>query len=178
MSKVVTEMVRFSYAHVFEPKAIQPGQDEKYSVALLIDKDDDVTLKRINDAVEEAIEEGIGKKFEGKKPAKLKLPLRDGDEERPDDENYKNCYFVNANSKDRPQVVDAKVQPIIDQDEFYSGCYGRASITFYPFNTNGNKGIACGLQNVQKLRDGDKLTSGTTAAEDFGGMEYEDEDLS
>lgn len=112
------------------------------------------TISDIQAAIELAKKEGASK-FGGKVPASLKLPMRDGDLDRPDDEAYKGCYFVNANSKDRPGIVDKSVKPILDQAELYSGCYGRASISFYAFNQNGNKGIACGLQNLQKLADGE-----------------------
>ena len=166
-TKVITGEVRFSYANVFKPKAIEEGQEEKYSVSLLIDKSDKKTIKKIEDAIKAATEEGKAK-FGGKIPANLKTPLRDGDEERPDDENYENCYFVNANSSRKPGIVDENLDPIIDSDEFYSGCYGRASVNFYPFNVSGNKGIACGLNNLQKLRDGDRLSGGASADQDFG----------
>lgn len=165
MSKVVTGKVRFSYANIWEPKSIN-GSEEKYSVSLIIPKSDVKTIEEIQVAMEEAKQEGIAK-FGGKIPANLKLPLRDGDVDRPDDESYKNSYFINANSKDKPQIVDRKVKPILDQNEFYSGCYGRASINFYAFNQNGNKGIACGLGNLQKLEDGEPLSGHSRAEDDF-----------
>lgn len=164
--KVVTGIVRLSYANVWEPKSINGGK-EKYSVSLIIPKSDKNTLDAINRAVDAAIEDGVSK-FGGKKPNKnvLKLPLRDGDTER-DDEAYKNSYFINANSITPPQIVDANVQPIIDRSEVYSGVYARVSITFYAFNSNGNRGIACGLGNIQKIRDGEPLGGRTNAADDF-----------
>ena len=165
MSKVVTGKVRFSYANVWEAKSIN-GSEEKYSVSLIIPKSDVKTIEEIQVAMEEAKKEGIAK-FGGKIPANLKLPLRDGDVDRPDDESYKNSYFINANSKDKPQIVDRKVKPILDQNEFYSGCYGRASINFYAFNQNGNRGIACGLGNLQKLEDGEPLSGHSRAEDDF-----------
>lgn len=173
-TKVLTGKVRFSYANVFEPKSIN-GSDPKYSVAILIDKKDKKTLKKVEDAIQTAIEEGKAK-FGGKIPKKLKLPLRDGDEER-DDEAYEGKMFINANSKSKPGVVDEDVNAIIDPDEFYSGCYGRATINFYAFNTNGNLGIAAGLGNLQKLEDGERLSGGASAEEDFGGIEEDDDDL-
>ena len=100
-TKVVTGMVRFSYANVWEPKSIN-GSDEKYSVSLIIPKTDKKTIAQIEAAVEAAKQEGKAK-FGGKIPANLKLPLRDGDIDRPEDEAYKNSYFVNANSKERPE---------------------------------------------------------------------------
>ena len=165
MSKVVTGKVRFSYANVWEPKSIN-GSEEKYSVSLIIPKSDAKTVEEIQVAMEEAKQEGIAK-FGGKIPANLKLPLRDGDIDRPDDEAYQGCYFINANSKDKPQIVDKKVKPILAPNEVYSGCYGRASINFYAFNQNGNKGIACGLGNLQKLEDGEPLSGHSRAEDDF-----------
>lgn len=166
--RVVTGEVRLSYANIFEAKSIQ-GSKPKYSVSLIIPKDDTETLSKIEKAIDAAIEAGIGK-FGGKRPNKaaLKLPLRDGDTER-DDEAYAGAMFVNANSTTPPQVVGADLQPILDTSEVYSGCYARASISFYAFNTNGNRGIACGLGNIQKLRDGEPLGGNRISAEaDFG----------
>lgn len=166
-TKVITGKVRFSYAHVFEPSAME-GNTPKYSVSIIISKKDTKTIDAVKAAIAEAVELGKAGKFGGKVPAVWKNPLRDGDIDRPDDEAYAGAYFVNANSSNRPGVVDASVQPILDQDEFYSGCYGRASVLFYAYNSNGSKGVACGLQNVQKLEDGERLAGGSSATEDFG----------
>lgn len=165
-TKVVTGVVRLSYANVWEPASIN-GSNPKYSVSLIIPKDDEKTIAAINQAIDNAIKDGAAK-FGGKIPPRgaLKLPLRDGDTER-DDEAYKNSFFVNANSTTAPQIVDRSVQPILDRAEVYSGCYARVSINFYPFNTNGNKGIACGLGNIQKVRDGEPLGGKSSAADDF-----------
>ncbi len=172
-TKVVTGKVRLSYAHVWEPVSINDSKP-KYSVSLIIPKSDKETVKKINAAVDAAIEEGIAK-FGGKKPNKaaLKLPLRDGDTER-DDEVYKNSFFVNANSTTAPQIVDRSVNPIMDREEVYSGCYARVSINFYAYNTNGNKGIACGLGNIQKIADGEPLGGKTNAKDDFSSLDDED----
>ncbi len=166
-TKVVTGInTRLSYANIWEPKSINGGK-EKYSVSLIIPKSDTKTVTAIEKAIDVAIEEGIGK-FGGKKPNKaaLKLPLRDGDLEK-DDVNYKDAYFINANSITAPQIVDKQVQPILDQTEVYSGCYARVSISFYAFNTNGNRGVACGLGNIQKIRDGEPLGGHSSASDDF-----------
>jgi len=165
-NKVITGKVRFSYANVFEPKSIN-GSEPKYSVSLIIPKEDKVTIDKIKAAIEVAKQEGLSK-LGGKIPANLKTPLRDGDIDRPDDPAYADSYFVNANSTIRPGIVDANLQPIIDSTEFYSGCFGRASIVFYAYNANGNKGIACGLQNLQKLEDGEPLGGRSRAEDDFG----------
>ena len=176
-TKVITGKVRLSYANVWEPASINGGE-EKYSVSLIIPKSDTTTIGAIQAAVDAAIEAGIGK-FGGKKPNKAssKLPLRDGDIERPEEENYKDAYFINANSRTAPQIVDRKVQPILDRDVVYSGCYARVSITLYAFNSNGNKGIACGLGNIQKVADGKPLDGRTTAASDFRNLDDADEDF-
>lgn len=176
-TKVITgKNTRLSYFHGWEPTSINGGP-ERYSVSVLIPKDDKETVKAINDAVDAAIEEGIAK-FGGKKPNKaaIKLPLRDGDTER-EDEAYAGHWFINANSKTAPQIVDKAVKPILDRDEVYSGCYARVSLNFYAFNSNGNKGIACGLGNIQKIRDGESLGGRSSAADDFS-IEEDDDFLS
>ncbi|MBG9243864.1 DUF2815 family protein [Corynebacterium belfantii] len=176
-TRVVTGEVRLSYAHLFEPQSIQ-GSKPKYSVSLIIPKSDKETIGKIERAIEAAIDAGIGK-FGGKRPNKaaLKLPLRDGDVER-DDEAYKGCFFVNANSTLPPEVVDQDLNPVLSPAEVYSGCYARVSLSFYAFNTNGNRGIACGLGNVQKLRDGEPLGGGrTSAADDFAAFSAGDDFL-
>jgi len=174
-TKVVTGKVRFSYLHVWEPTAVQEGQEKKYSVSLIIPKSDKLTIAAINKAIKAATEAGKAK-FGGKIPANLKLPLRDGDIDRPDDENYEDAWFINANCKTKPGVVDKNLNAIIDQDDLYSGCYGRASITFYAFSASGNKGIACGLNNLMKLSDGEPLGGRSTAESDFGGVENDELD--
>lgn len=163
---------RFSYLHCWEPEAINGGEP-KYSVSAIIPKPDKETIKKIQAAVEAAKQEALSK-WGGKIPPNLKLPLRDGDIDRPEDEAYKGCYFFNANSRQAPQVVDKQVQPILDQIEVYSGCYGRISVNFYGYNSNGNRGVAAGLGNIQKLKDGEALSSRTNAEDDFEAVEDED----
>lgn len=172
-TKVITGKVRFSYAHVFKPYAVEAGQEEKYSVSILIPKSDKKTIAKIKKAIEAAKVAGAST-FGGKIPANLKTPLRDGDTDRPDDPVYAGHYFMNANSKQKPGVVDAQLQEIIDSEEFYSGCYGRASVNFYAYNVSGNKGIAAGLNNLQKTADGDYLGGRSRAEDDF--EEYYEED--
>jgi len=173
-TKLITSKVRFSYVHVFEPTSIQEGQEKKYSVSIIISKKDKKLIDEINKRVKAAIEQGKTAKFAGKVKG-LKLPLRDGDEDRPEDEAYADSYFINATSKAKPGIVDKDLNPIMSQDDFYSGCYGRASLNFYPFNQNGNKGIAVGLNNLQKLEDGEPLSGRASAEVDFSDLEDEDE---
>ena len=169
--KVITGPdTRWSYANVWEPKSIN-GSTPKFSVSLIIPKSDTKTVAKIEAAIEAAYREGEAKlKGNGKTVpalAGLKTPLRDGDLERPDDPVYASCYFVNANATTAPGIVDADCNPILTRSEVYSGVYGRASITFYAFNSSGNKGIACGLNNLQKIRDGEPLGGRASAESDF-----------
>ena len=177
-TKVITGVnTRWSYVNAWEPKSINGGAP-KYSVSLIIPKSDTKTLEKIRAAIQAAYEEGQSKlKGNGRSvPAlsALKTPLRDGDAERPDDEAYANSYFVNANSGTAPGIVDADRNPILERSEVYSGVYGRASINFYAFNSNGNKGIACGLNNLQKIRDGEPLGGKNRAEDDFAEADEED----
>lgn len=169
--KVITgPKTRWSYANVWEPKSINGGAP-KYSVSLLIPKSDTVTVEKIKKAIEAAYKEGEAKlKGNGKSCpplAAIKTPLRDGDAERPDDEAYAGCYFVNANNSSAPGIVDADRNPILTHSEVYSGVYGRASISFYAFNSSGNRGIACSLNNLQKIADGEPLGGKSSAEDDF-----------
>ena len=169
--KVITgPNTRWSYANVWEPKSINGGTP-KFSVSLIIPKSDTKTVAKIKAAIEAAYHEGESKlKGNGKSVpplAALKTPLRDGDAERPDDEAYANSYFINANATTAPGIVDVDRNPILTRSEVYSGVYGRASISFYAFNSNGNKGIACGLNNLQKVRDGEPLGGKASAESDF-----------
>ena len=179
-TKVITgPQTRWSYVNVWNPKSINGGTP-KYSVSLIIPKSDVRTVEKIKAAIQAAYEEGESKlKGSGKAvPAlsAIKSPLRDGDLERPGDDAYKNAYFINANSSTAPGVVDADRQPILETSEVYSGVYGRASINFYAFNSNGNKGIACGLTNLQKIRDGEPLGGRARAEDDFA-TDYDEDFL-
>ena len=169
--KVITGPdTRWSYANVWEARSINGGIP-KFSVSLIIPKSDTRTVAKVKAAIEAAYHEGEAKlKGNGKTVPPLstiKTPLRDGDTERPDDPAYANAYFINANSATAPGIVDADRQPVLSRSEIYSGVYGRASINFYAFNSNGNRGIACGLNNLQKVRDGEPLGGKSSAEDDF-----------
>lgn len=178
-TKVTTGLVRFCYEHVFEPTVVNEGDTPKYSVCIIIPKSDAATVEKIKKAIEAAKVAGkaILADKNGKIPSTIKVPLRDGDDERGDDPAFANSYFINANSLRKPGIVDHNLDPIMSRDEFYSGCYGRASINFYAFNVQ-SKGIAAGLNNLQKLKDGEPLAGGSTPSEDFGGDNaWADDDL-
>ena len=166
---------RISFANIFEPKSIN-GSEAKYSVSCLIPKDDKKTLLAIHKAVEAAKEDGKVRKWGGKIPPNLKLPLRDGDIDRPDDEAYADSYFINASSREQPGVVDRKRVPITDPLALYSGCYVRASINLYPFNANGNRGIAAGLGNLQFWCDGEPLNGRMKAEDEFDALDDSDDE--
>ena len=171
----------FSYLTVLEPKTPPGGGTAKYSVSLIIPKNDTVTVQKIRDAIQAAYEEGEGRlKGNGKTVPPLgsiHSPLRDGDKDKPDDPAYKNAWFLNATSKTRPGIVDADLQEVVDPSELYSGIIGRASVNFYAYNSNGNRGIGCGLNHLQKLKDGTPLGGFSRAADDFAGLDIEvDED--
>jgi hypothetical protein len=176
--KVITgPNTRWSYANVWEPKSINGGTP-KYSVSLIIPKSDTKTHGKIFSAIEAAYREGESKLKGNSKSvppmSSIKLPLRDGDMERPDDPAYAGSWFINANSNTAPGIVDIDCQPILDRSEVYSGVYGRASINFYAFNSNGNRGIACSLNNLQKIRDGEHLGGKPTPEDDFADENEED----
>ena len=177
-TKVITgPETRWSYCNVWEPKSINGGTP-KFSVSLIIPKSDKKTLESIKAAIENAYKEGESKLKGSAKTAPalptLKVPLRDADTERPDDPVYANSYFVNANSTTAPGIVYKACQPIIDRSEVYSGVYGRVSVSFYAFNSNGNRGIACGLNNLQKFRDGEPLGGKSSAEDDFASEPVDD----
>ena len=161
---------RISFANIWEPKSIN-GSEEKYSVSCIIPKADKKTLAKIEKAVEAAKQAGKEKKWSGKIPPNLKLPLRDGDIDRPDDEAYANAMFINATSKDAPQIVDRKVDPILDPMDCGSGDYCNVSVNFYAFNANGNRGVAAGLGNIQLIKHGDRLAGKASASADFTEVE-------
>lgn len=183
-TKVITDIVRFSFVHLLEPTAFE-GQDPKYSVMLLIPKTDTKTLNNIKAAQKAAAELGKNKFKNGKIPAKLKTTLRDGDEEMDIEEypEFKGMMFINVSNKNKVGMVgtqrdtDGKLKRLDDPDEIYSGMYGRASINFFAYNTAGNQGVSAGLNNIQKTRDGDRLGGGAAKPEnDFDDWEDDTED--
>jgi len=181
-TKVITGKVRLSYVRLFEPQVTENG-DERYSVSILIPKDDKETLRKIKAAVEAAIQDGIKSKWGGKLPPNLKKPLRDGDTDRPDDPAYAGHYFINASSVTKPGIAkpigkgpDGKMrfQEITDSTEVYSGCYARVRLNFYAYNKNGNKGVGAGINNVVKVQDGEYLGGRARLEDDFADVDFDD----
>lgn len=179
--KVITgKETRLSYAHVWEPAAINGGKP-KYSVCAVWPKTDEETTRKVRESIEAAYHDGEAKLMGNGKSVPpltaIKYPLRDGDLERPDDPAFAGMWFVNANTDKAPGIVDLACNPILDRAEVYSGCYCRVSMTFYAFNSNGNRGIACGLNNLQKVRDGEHLSGRMSAEEEFGCLKEEEDFL-
>lgn len=171
--------VRLSYCHLFTPEAVADGGDKKYSVSVIIPKSNTKLVNAVKAAIEAAIQAGLPK-FGGKRPATLKTPLRDGDAERPDDEAYADSYFINATSRTKPGIVKAmkvngesRLVEVTDEEEVYSGCYGYVSVNFFAFNNVGNRGIAAGLNNVLKTKDGSFLGGKASAQSDFAEIDLD-----
>lgn len=180
-TRVMTGKVRLSYVHVWKPYAREQGQEEKYSCTILVPKTDVKTKQAIDNAIAAAIEYGVTNKWNGKRPAKPAIPVYDGDGTRPSDgepygEECKGHWVFTASAKAdrRPGIVDANVQPIVDQSEIYSGVYARVSVNFYAYGTGGKKGIGCGLGNIQKITDGEPLSGADIKAEnEFEALEID-----
>lgn len=174
-NKVIFGPCRLSYTHVFNRYNPDGDQaDGKYMTNVLIPKDEKETIEAINKAIAEAKKQAIVSKWGGKEPKKLDMPLRDGDEK--DDENYEGHLFVNAKSNTRPGIVDRKKVPIVDEEEVYSGVWAIVSVTFFGYDKNGNKGVACGLNNIMKFKDDEHFGGKVSAESDFGDVDLGDDD--
>lgn len=158
-----TPEFQVSWPNVFEAKAAAPGQDPKFSISM-------IWLKTANrEELRKAVHEAIVKKWGAdstKWPKGLKLPFRDGSEKTHDGYGP-NKIFASATSKQKPGLVDKDVNPIINRPEFYGGCYAIATVTVYAYDKGGGKGVAFGLRNIQKTRDGDSFSSGNRPEDDF-----------
>ena len=164
--------VRLSFVHAFKPAKPMSGNDEdaKYSVSILLPKNHP-QLKEIEDAINEAMEEGKSTKFGGKLTGNIRKPLRDGDADRPGDPAYEGMYFINAASKNMPGILEPTKQRMTDETHLYSGCYAHVAVNFYAYNASGNKGVAPGLNNIMKTRDGEPLSGAASAESDFADID-------
>jgi hypothetical protein len=166
MKTVLTPEFRVSFPSVFEPSAFE-DQTSKYKITMLFDKKADLSK------IKELMNNAINDKWQNR-PGGLRNPLRDGSE-KPELDGYKDTIFCNATSKIKPGLVDVNVQAIINQEDFYAGCYARASITAYAYDKAGNKGVAFGLQNIQKIREGEPFSGRVKAEDDFKPIESTNE---
>ncbi len=155
---------RFAYVNCFTPNS--KFGEKKYSVTVLVSKDDNETVDLISEAIEYT-KDASKDKWNGRIPVNLHTPLHDGDDEKPDKAIFKNCYYINAKCEEAPQIVDKNVQPIDNKAELYAGCYGNVSLIFYGYNFSGNKGVGVLLGNIQKTKDGPKLSKKISAADEF-----------
>lgn len=175
-TRVVIGPVRFSYLHIWEPTALAEDQKKKYSGSFMWPKSDKKTTEVVKAAIEAAKQQGKASKWGGKIPAKLEVSFYDGDVDKADKEEYADQYYINAKSDQRPGIVDKNRQPIVNQDEVYSGAYGYVSVTFYPYDFNGKKGVAVALNNIMKTKDGEPFGSRVSADEDFAGVGVDEDD--
>jgi len=169
--KVITGKVRANYPNIFVPNRLE-NQEARYSLTILIPKSDIDTIENIQNAICEAKVQLFEKYNEI--PDNVKTPLRDGDIEKPDNKAYKNHYFINATSKFKPGVVDRYLNKIENSSEIYSGCYIRASLNFYPYSNQQICGVGCGINNIQKISDGELILSNSRAEDDFGVIDSEE----
>lgn len=167
---------RLSYITVFTPKPPfnKPDGDLKYSVTVLLPKSNVQAKATLDAAINAAIAEGPAKCWNGVIPPQPAISVHDGDGPRPSDGSpfgpeCKGMWVFTASCKaDRPPfVVDANVQPIMQQSEIYSGVYGNVNISCFPYANTGKKGIGIGLNGIQKTRDGEPLGNTVTAQEAF-----------
>ena len=166
--------VRFSYCNLFQPKAPfnNPQGEPKYSVTVLVPKTNTAAKAVIDNSISQAIDAGVSSKWNGVRPPQPAICVHDGDGPRPSDgsafgEECKGCWVFTASTKQPPFVVDEYVQNIIDPTKVYSGMWGNVNVTFFAYNNAGKKGIGCGLNGVQKIRDGETLGGQITAQEAF-----------
>ena len=174
-NKVVFGPCRLSYTHVFEK--YNPNGDKKdgkFMTNVLIPKSEKETVKALQQAIDTAKKSAIVGKWGGKEPKKLDLPLRDGDEK--DDEEYEDHFYLNAKCTTSPGIVDKDNNPITDEEEIYSGVWAYVSVSFFGYDVSGNRGIACGLNNIRKFKDGPHMGGRASAENDFGDIEDNDDD--
>jgi len=181
-NELVTGQVRLSFVHLFQAYAFQEGQEAKYSTTILLPKTDTATKQRIDAAIAEATKQGVSKTWGGQKPAKMPIPVYDGDGVRPSDgeafgPECKGCWVFTASSKQPVEIVDTAGNPIINETEVYSGMFARVCVSFFPYAFGGKKkGIGCGLGPVQKVKDGEPLANRTRAADAFGAPQAQTND--
>lgn len=171
-TKAKTPVFQSSYAFVHEPKET-PNGEMKYQICMIFKKADLKAWKPVIQALANACAKKFGADT-AKWPKNLKCPMRDGDEERDGDE-YEGSIFMNSGSKNKPGIVDRQLNPIMSAEEFYSGCYARASVTFYPYDVKGNKGVGTGLNNLLFWEDGTRLDGSSTAENDFAEFKEEED---
>lgn len=174
---VIIGPCRLSYTHLFTKYSKDGDEDSgKYMTNVIIPKSEKETIKALESAIEAAKKAGVVSKWDGREPKKLDLPLRDGDDREDGDDVYADSFFINAKCTRRPGIVDKHRAPIVDEDDVYSGMWAVVSVTFFPYNVSGNKGVACGLNNVMKTKDDERLGGRASAESDFSEVDMEDDE--
>jgi len=174
MAKVVTPTFRVSFPNVFKPKRNELNGKDEYSLVAVFKKGEDLS------AIEKAIQDAAEKKWGADKkkwPPKMKTPLKSCDDRMKDGvlpaPYEKGAFYLNLKSTERPGLVDQKLQPILDSSEFYPGVYARATINTFAYDQMANKGVSVGLNNLQKVADGEALNGRVKAEADFSAVETE-----
>lgn len=175
----MTPKFRVSFPQVFTPKAMEGSNVEKYSVVMLFDKAAQATpeFKAMKAAAQKKMIEQFGED-KSQWPENARNPFRKGSEKKGKYEGYDDdTIFVTASSlaKNKPGIVDPNRQDIISEEEFYAGCYARATVNPYAYSKAGNNGVSFGLLNLQKLGDGEAFSGKTAAKDDFEAVEVEDD---
>lgn len=177
---MILKNVRVSFVSVVKPSANLSG-DLKYSVQVHISKNDKANLALANEGIEKAIIKGKESKWGGKKPKFRYEPLRDGDAELASgdqtDKVYEGIYFFTATmdpAYGKPGVVDEHLNPVMDPDKIYSGCYCNVDVKPFPYDNSGNKGVGWGLSNIMFVRDGERLDGRQSAQDAFAGLAHTD----
>lgn len=173
-SNIVIKNVRLSYENLLEPRAANIGDEPTYGTAILIPKkladgSDNPLVDEIKKAISAEIAEGVVKKWGGKRPGNIRVPLRDGDDEKPTEESYAGMWFMNGKGpkagKNPPLLLDAKGSQTYSSDVIYSGVNAHLQVNFYAYDSNGNKGVACGIASVMGLGTGEPLSGQRVTAE-------------
>jgi hypothetical protein len=168
--------VRIAFARLFEPKLNQSKTAEEYSVCIILDPENPTT-QALQEAVDDVATEKWGEKAVSLlEKGRLRDPIHDGDDMESGGEAFAGKLYCNAKSRRAPQIVDRKVQPIIDQDEIYSGCYCNITVSLYAYDKPENKGIGIGLNNIQLIKRGERLSGAPDAEEEFEVLEDTEEE--
>jgi hypothetical protein len=167
---VMTPKFRVSYPYVFKPqKPMQPGGEEKYGVTMLFPKGADLTALK-QEAARACIEKWGADKT--KWPTNMRSPFRDQKEKvdkagKIQTGHEAGAIFITATSKAQPGLVDSANQSLLQEKDFYAGCYARATVRAFAYDKAGNRGVSFGLQNVQKLSDGEPLGGRAKPEDEF-----------
>lgn len=184
-TKIKVVMARLSFPYLFAPRKNDDGTDDKYQCCLLIDQKDTAFKEAYDKALEAAKANGVKSKWGGKMPKNLQLPLRDGEEREEEYPEFEGKWFLNPKARRKPDtcvvVNGGQLAKTDDEEEFYAGCYVVALVSLFPYDNSGNKGVACGLEGIIKVKDGERFDGGASiqsalADEDFSEFADDDEE--